>query len=170
MKFSVKFCVCYSLKDDSPEVREEIEKLWIKCGKLYFEENQTELDKIEMIDKKPNNYPDNIKRPTLGCRALVQRNLKFVKSVMWETSDWKEEIRLHSLKLMWQIVLHAEKYISKDFMEIFPHLSRACEDTDVNVAKMVRIFFFKFYFHENSSYMCVSLRKVASFRCFHPQI
>ncbi len=59
------------LKDDIDEVREEIEKLWEEAGALYYEENQTELQNLNLIDCTPENYPENIKnRPSIGCRAL----------------------------------------------------------------------------------------------------
>lgn len=47
---------------------------------------------------------------------------------MKELIDWKEEVRLHSLKLLWQVVLHGEKSFTAKFIEIFPILSKTCMD------------------------------------------
>ena len=116
------------MKDDSPEVRKTIEKEWVKCGFLYYEENESELNTLEIVDEKSSNYPDGVQRPTLGCRALVQRSLRMAKLIMRESSDWKDEVRLHSLKLMFQFVLHAEQKLTTKFFELYPDLAKSCAD------------------------------------------
>uniref|UniRef100_A0A1B0BK07 TOG domain-containing protein n=1 Tax=Glossina palpalis gambiensis TaxID=67801 RepID=A0A1B0BK07_9MUSC len=118
------------LKDDSPEVREYIVPLWIKCGKQYYEENEAELSKQEIGDLPSPNYPIDVMRPTIGCRGLVQRSLRLLKLITRESSDWKENVRLHSLKLLYQFVLHAEATMTAKFFEIYADLARACRDTE----------------------------------------
>ena len=79
-----------------------------------------ELQKLLLIDAIPENYPnDSIipKRPTLGCRALVQRSLKVLNIVLHEMEDWKEEVRLHSTKLLKQIVIHSESFLAIKLVE-----------------------------------------------------
>ncbi|XP_073828508.1 dynein axonemal assembly factor 5 [Musca autumnalis] len=120
------------LKDESPEVRDYILPLWVKCGKQYFDENETELSKQEIADIIPENYPANVQRPTIGCRAIVQRSLRLLKLITRESSDWKENVRLHSLKLLYQFVLHAEAAMTAKFFEIYPDVARACRD-NVNI-------------------------------------
>ncbi|XP_013110196.1 dynein axonemal assembly factor 5 [Stomoxys calcitrans] len=118
------------LKDESPEVRDYILPLWIKCGKKYYEENEAELSKQEIADIVPSNYPTSVKRPTIGCRAIVQRSLRLLKLITRESSDWKENVRLHSLKLLYQFVLHAEAAMTAKFFEIYPDIARCCRDND----------------------------------------
>ncbi|XP_055375229.1 dynein axonemal assembly factor 5 [Condylostylus longicornis] len=122
------------LKDESPEVRDYIKPLWIECGKLYYDENETQLRKLEVADEVPKDYPENEERPTLGCRALVQRALRMVHLIMRETSDWKDEVRLHSLKLLYQFALHAEDAVTVKFFEIYRDLSRSCADPEKHIA------------------------------------
>lgn len=102
--------------------------MWVQCGKQYFNENENELSKIELVDNFPVKYPVGVERPTLGCRAVVQRSLRVVSIILKEIADWKEEVRLHSLKLLWQVVLHSEKSFTMKFIEIFPPLSMSCMD------------------------------------------
>ncbi|XP_011292211.1 dynein axonemal assembly factor 5 [Musca domestica] len=123
------------LKDESPEVREYILPLWVKCGKQYYDENEAELSKQEIADLPPANYPVDIKRPTIGCRAIVQRSLRLLNLITRESSDWKENVRLHSLKLLYQFVLHAEAAMTAKFFEIYPDVARACRDNEHIVAQ-----------------------------------
>lgn len=109
--------------------------MWEQCGKQYFNENENELSKIELVDHFPSNYPVGVGRPTLGCRAIVQRSLRVTSIILKEIVDWKEEVRLHSLKLLWQVVLHSERSFTAKFMEIFPTLSMSCMDQVHPVAK-----------------------------------
>ncbi|KNC27008.1 hypothetical protein FF38_02330, partial [Lucilia cuprina] len=123
------------LKDDSPEVQSYILPLWEKCGKQYYDENETELSKQEIADLIPPNYPPNIKRPTIGCRGIVQRSLRLLKLIMRESNDWKENVRLHSLKLLYQFVLHAEKSMTAKFFEIYEDVARATRDVEATVVE-----------------------------------
>lgn len=83
-----------------------------------------------MVDDIPENYMQDIKRPTLGCRAIVQRSLRMLNVTLYEMEDWKDEVRLHSLKLLGQIVIHCEKYLTSKFMDIYPVLAKSCRDSD----------------------------------------
>lgn len=123
-----------SLNDDHESIRNEIQRTWEQCGKQYFNENENELSKMESVDHFPNKYPVGVLRPTLGCRAVVQRSLRVISIILKEINDWKEEVRLHSLKLLWQVVLHSEKSFTAKFMEIVPTLSMSCMDQVHQVA------------------------------------
>lgn len=128
------------LKDDSPEIPKTIDPLWKQCGQLYFEENETELSKTEIADFLPENYPKEVVRPTLGCRAIVQRCLRIIPLIMRESSDWKENVRLHSLKLFYQFVLHAEKSLTAKFFEFLPDLAKVCADDEKEIrAEAVKV-------------------------------
>lgn len=122
------------LKDDSPEVLVDIRPQWVKCGELYYEENEAELSQQEICDHQVENYPAGVTRPTIGCRGLVQRALRLLQLIAREVGDWKDNVRLHSLKLLYQFVLHAESAMTAKFFEIYPHVSHACCDTEPAVA------------------------------------
>ncbi|XP_022210995.2 dynein assembly factor 5, axonemal [Drosophila obscura] len=122
------------LKDDSPEVRSYIEPLWVKCGKQYYEENEAELSQQEISDLPVDNYPKDVKRPTIGCRGLVQRSLRLLILITRETTDWKDNVRLHALKLLYQFVVHAEAAMTAKFYEIYPDVSHACCDSVAEVS------------------------------------
>lgn len=131
-----------SLQDDNESIRTEIEILWKKCGEQYYNENETELSQIEMVDHQPDNYPPNVNRPSLGCRSIVKRSLRIVPSVALEIREWREEIRIHSLKLLYQIVLHSEAAIGVKIIDIFPSLCQSstysdCYAESVSVANLL---------------------------------
>lgn len=58
-----------------------------------------------------------------------------ISIVLVELQDWKEDVRLHSLKLLWQIILHAEKAFAYKFFEVFPILSKCCQDNDQSIVE-----------------------------------
>lgn len=116
------------LKDESPEVLNHIYPQWLKCGIQYFNENEAELSQQEISDLPVENYPKDVKRPTIGCRGLVQRSLRLLQLITRETSDWKDNVRLHALKLLYQFVLHAEAAMTAKFFEIYGDLAHACID------------------------------------------
>lgn len=117
-----------SLNDDHQYIRDGMQSAWEECGQQYWNENENELSKVELVDHFPAKYPNGVERPTLGCRALVQRSLRVTTIIMKEMTDWKEEVRLHSLKLLWQVVLHGEKAFTAKFIEVFPPLAISCMD------------------------------------------
>ncbi|XP_064551144.1 dynein axonemal assembly factor 5 [Drosophila montana] len=122
------------LKDDSPEVLSHIRPLWEQCGRQYYDENEAELSQQEICDLPVENYPAGVQRPTIGCRGLVQRSLRLLQLITRETSDWKDNVRLHSLKLLYQFILHAESAMTAKFFEIYPDVSHACCDSEPDVA------------------------------------
>ncbi|KAH8331022.1 hypothetical protein KR067_010490 [Drosophila pandora] len=122
------------LKDDSPEVVKDISGKWLLCGKQYFFENEAELSQQEISDPPVENYPKNVMRPTIGCRGLVQRALRLLQLITRETGDWKDNVRLHSLKLLYQFVLHAEAAMTPKFFEIYGDVAHACIDPVAEVS------------------------------------
>jgi dynein assembly factor 5, axonemal len=69
--------------------------------------------------------------------------LKIVHPVLNEMQDWKEDVRLHSLKLLREIVLHGEKSLAKHFVDISPILCKCCMDADKDVAAEVSVGFYE---------------------------
>ncbi|XP_055298477.1 dynein axonemal assembly factor 5 [Sitodiplosis mosellana] len=167
------------LKDDLADIREEINLLFIHCGDQYFEENEKELQRIELIDHEYpcSNYIETVakKRPTLGCRALVQKSLRMINIIVKEIQDWKEPVRLHSLKLLWEVVLFAEKAFTCKFMELFPVLAKACQDDENSVVKEAkRVAFLMGQLLNYSDWMEHAMRDLKKFpsclgilRCFN---
>ncbi|XP_063708550.1 dynein axonemal assembly factor 5 [Culicoides brevitarsis] len=123
-----------SLVDEVEEIREEIHKNWIKVGAQYYDENEEELKEYLLTDVTPENYPAELKRPTVGCRQLVQRNLKMVNIILHEMEEWKEEVRLHATRLLGQVVIHSEKLFATQFIDAFPVLAKTCVDPEKIVA------------------------------------
>lgn len=113
---------------------------WCQCGAQYYEENEQELGPLQVVDHQPRGYPADVKRPTLGCRAIVQRSLRVCSIVCREMEDWKDEVRLHSLRLLWQVVLHAERALTAKLMDVWPVLVRHCVDVRPEVtAEALRV-------------------------------
>lgn len=127
--------VLCGLADETPDVHQEIQTLWHEAGELYYNENQTELQKLDIIDELPSNYPDYIKRPSIGCRALVQRSLNVLNIVLHEMEDWKEEVRLQATKLLMQIVIHSEDHFATKYYDINAVLCKTCNDQEAPIAK-----------------------------------
>lgn len=124
-----------SLSDDTPDVSTEILSLWIICGDQYYLENEQELSKLELSDQFPDNYPPDLIRPTIGCRAICQRSLKLIDRALNDMEEWQEAIRLHATKLLTQMLIHCEKTIGPLLIEIIPVLASKCHDEDKQVAK-----------------------------------
>lgn len=127
------------LNDEIDEVREEIQKSWEAAGDLYYEENQSELQNLNLIDNSTlENYSKAIssKRPSIGCRALAKRSLLVLNTILHEMEDWKENVRLHSTKLLMQIVIHIEDQLSTIYYDINAVLCKTCQDSDAAVAKL----------------------------------
>lgn len=93
------------------------------------------MSKQEISDILPPNYPPNVTRPTIGCRGIVQRSLRLLKLIVQETSDWKQNVRLHSLKLLYQFVLHSEAAMTAKFFEIYPDVAKASIDSELIVVQ-----------------------------------
>ena len=69
----------------------------------------------------------------------MQRSLRMIKLVLREMGDWKEDVRIHSLKLLGQAVIHCEKALTAMFIDIYPVLAISCMDTDERVVNEVDI-------------------------------
>ncbi|CRK91537.1 CLUMA_CG005196, isoform A [Clunio marinus] len=124
------------LSDETLEVRDEIEKLWMKAGAKYYTENENELQNLDLIDSISDNYPDFIKqRPSLGCRAIVRRSLQVLNIILREMEDWKEDVRLHSTKLLMQVVIHSESHLATKYFDINAVLCKTCHDPEIPIGK-----------------------------------
>lgn len=130
-----------------------------------------------MKDDPVSNYSWIDKpRPTLACRELVARRFQQIRVVAIEMQDWKEEVRLHSLKLLSLIVLYSEDNFFKHLEEIFPSLIKCCQDTNRKVvteakyvAKLIGTFVLFDFWFERKLKMLKEMRtanSVGLLRCF----
>lgn len=113
----------------------EIHSLWIKCGEKYYEENEQELEKQELGDLPIENYPPDVQRPSIGCRAICQRSLKLVDRALNDMEEWQEAVRLHATRLLVQLLIHCEQSVGPLLMEIIPVVASKCNDEDRQVSK-----------------------------------
>lgn len=142
----------------------------MECGQQYYNENESDLKKVSLVDHPVPNYASiNRPRPTLGCRALVQRRFEQIPIIVRELQDWKEEVRLHSLKLLHLIVFYAESNFCRHFDAVYTALAKCCQDTDVkvvaeakNVGKLMGVFIkYQFWFERKLENM-KNMKNVAS--------
>lgn len=151
-----------SLIDEHDENREIITAKFIEVGQQYFEENESNLKDIALRDDPVPNYDWIGKpRPSLACRELVARRFQQMHVIANEMQDWKEEVRLHSLKLLTLIVFYSEHQFCKHFETVYASLTKCCQDTDAKVvaqanyaSKMIGTFLlFEFWFERKLEYM-----------------
>ncbi|XP_055351070.1 dynein axonemal assembly factor 5-like isoform X2 [Paramacrobiotus metropolitanus] len=108
------------LFDVIAEVRAECDVLWRDIGQQYEAENHDEVQQAAELDfdrsaETGGNFPSNFtenssaERPLLGCRLLVQRVLfNVIQSNLNDLKDWQESVRLQAIKLLQQLLRHAE--------------------------------------------------------------
>ncbi|KAF6199198.1 hypothetical protein GE061_007223 [Apolygus lucorum] len=124
--------VLSGLADDNEDVVREAGKLWEEAGELYLKENETDLkDKINYEEKMLEHYPEGVKRPSLGCRVLIEREAsKFLLALVNELTDWVEIVRIKASMLLTQVTLHFEYAITMSIRKIIPQLCKAARDRD----------------------------------------
>lgn len=79
-----------------------------------------------------------MKRPNLGCRVLVQRNVsKVAKAISKELLSWQADIRVRCSQLLCSIALHAEAEITQNLQDLLPAMYIAAKDEDKRVVDNV---------------------------------
>ncbi|EFA07827.2 HEAT repeat-containing protein 2-like Protein [Tribolium castaneum] len=128
------------LNDEVEETRNESTQLWEKVGLQYQKENEKDLkDQIDFLLELPKHYPTELKRPNLGCRVLVQRNVgKLAKALSYELTSWQEDVRVRCSQLLCSLALHAEDGLTQNLQELLPAMYSAARDDDQRV--VVNIF------------------------------
>lgn len=75
-----------------------------------------------------------MRRPNLGCRTLVQRELsKYLSGIVNELNDWLDDVRVKSAQLLCITVQHAERHITQHLEKILPAMRKSCSDNDKRV-------------------------------------
>ncbi|XP_076254146.1 dynein axonemal assembly factor 5 isoform X2 [Rhynchophorus ferrugineus] len=123
------------LNDEVESTRVESHLLWEKVGLQYQQENEKDLkDKLDYLADIPKSYPTKLKRPNLGCRILVQRNIsKLASALSNELTSWQEDIRVRCSQLLCSIALHAEEDLTFNLQNLFPAMYSAARDDDQRV-------------------------------------
>ncbi|CAK8696019.1 unnamed protein product [Clavelina lepadiformis] len=119
-----------SFDDEMPDIKTEARRLWNEAGLLYEQENEQDLkDKLDFTQPLPPLYPAGVKRPCLGCRELVQRNLsKLTSAIIRDLGDWVAETRVKTSQLLYVLLLHAEDYTTQHMQPLVQALLKACTD------------------------------------------
>ncbi|XP_041977960.1 dynein axonemal assembly factor 5 [Aricia agestis] len=128
-----------SLSDVMADVRVAATNLWNDIGLQYMEENEEDLKKkTDFLKDVPSHYPD-VKRPNLGCRALVQSNIgKIVPAIGREMDGWQADARLRSAQLLCWLLLCAEEGSTQHSSAITRILLRGAADDDERVVQEIK--------------------------------
>ncbi|XP_018576048.1 dynein assembly factor 5, axonemal [Anoplophora glabripennis] len=125
------------LNDEVEETRIDSTVLWEKVGIQYQEENEKDLkNQLDYLSLEPKYYPKEVKRPNLGCRFLVKRNVsKLSGAVSRELTSWQEDVRVRCSQLLCILILHAEDGITQNLQDLLPAIYSAARDDDRRVKK-----------------------------------
>ncbi|PNJ23247.1 DNAAF5 isoform 4, partial [Pongo abelii] len=124
-----------SLNDEVPEVRQLAASLWEDVGLQWQKENEEDLkDKLDFAPPTPPHYPPHERRPVLGCRELVFRNLsKILPALCHDITDWVVGTRVKSAQLLPVLLLHAEDHATQHLEVVLRTLFQACTDEEAAV-------------------------------------
>lgn len=82
----------------------------------------------------PKYYPSHLKRPNLGCRVLVQRNIsKLAGAISNELTSWQEDVRVRCSQLLCALALHGEEDLTFNLQNLLPAMYSAARDDDQRV-------------------------------------
>ncbi|XP_049801252.1 dynein axonemal assembly factor 5 [Schistocerca nitens] len=131
--------VLTSLSDELEEIRVETWQLWENIGLQYAKENENDLkDKLDFLAESCEDYPTGLRRPNLGCRELVQRQLmKIVAAVCGDICDWRADVRIRAAQLVVVLLQHAEQHIMQHLARLLPTLVRTARDDESVVVENV---------------------------------
>uniref|UniRef100_A0A1Y1LC31 TOG domain-containing protein n=1 Tax=Photinus pyralis TaxID=7054 RepID=A0A1Y1LC31_PHOPY len=123
------------LNDEIPETREKASALWQTIGLQYERENESDLkDQMDYLTTLPKYYPENLIRPNLGCRALVQRCVcNIAPALARELSSWQGDVRVRCSQLLCAVAFHAEEYLTQHLQDLLPAMYTAARDEDQRV-------------------------------------
>ena len=115
------------LSDEAPQVAELALKWVEKCGKQWEEEHQDDVIERRQygVDgartaQRDIVYPYPFKgRPRLGCRLFVRGHCRrFLKPLMNELGDWKDNTRVHAARLLRVCLVYMEEHITQHLHEL----------------------------------------------------
>lgn len=75
-----------------------------------------------------------VKRPTLGCRVLVQRNVsKITPALARELGSWQGDVRVRCSQLLCAVAHHAEEGLTQHLQDLLCAMYLAARDEDNRV-------------------------------------
>ncbi|XP_075231279.1 dynein axonemal assembly factor 5 isoform X2 [Lycorma delicatula] len=129
-----------SLCDEIHSQAEEAWKLWEIAGSQWVTENENDIkDKLDFLPEEVSWYPNGVRRPNIGCRELVQREMsKYLPAIVNELTDWKVDIKVKSAQLLCTTIQHAEQKITQHISKILPAMYKAFCDEDKRVVENIQ--------------------------------
>uniref|UniRef100_UPI00398F4AEE dynein axonemal assembly factor 5-like isoform X2 n=1 Tax=Pristiophorus japonicus TaxID=55135 RepID=UPI00398F4AEE len=126
-----------SCNDEVSQIRELASDYWRRVGFQWQQENEEDLkDKLDWSVPLSVCYPADVKRPGLGCRELVFRNLsKVLPAVSRDITDWVPATRVKASQLLIVLLLHAEDHITQHMELLLSTLYRSCSDEETPVVQ-----------------------------------
>ncbi|VVC44258.1 Armadillo-type fold,Armadillo-like helical [Cinara cedri] len=114
--------------DEHQPNREEAERLWDEIGSQYINENEVQLkEKLDFLPEYLDHYPPDVKRPNLGCRTLVTREvLKLLPVIIRELDDWAKDVSIKSGQLLCVVALNAENSIIQHLNQLLTAMTKCC--------------------------------------------
>ena len=78
------------------------------------------------------------KRPNLGCRTLIFRNLsKILPGLLHDLTDWTTSNRIMSSKLLRVLLLNSEDHTTQHMEKLLSGMYKACGDEEREVVQQV---------------------------------
>jgi hypothetical protein len=115
------------LSDESPQVASLALSWMEKIGKQWEQEHQEDVIERRQygVDgdrhaQRDITYPPPFKgRPRIGARLFVRGHCRrFLKPLMRELGDWKDETRVHAARLLRVCIVYMEEHITGQLHEI----------------------------------------------------
>jgi len=132
-----------SLEDQVPEIQTLARAGWEKAGRLWLEENKSKdkklKDELDFSDFSPAHYPDNVVRPSLGCRTLVSRNQHLLLPGIYnDLNDWVAETRVKAAEMLYVMMIHVENDVILHMEKVLECLTVASKDDEPSVVELSR--------------------------------
>lgn len=131
------------LEEQVPEIQTLARAGWEKAGLIWLQENKSKdeklKDELDFSDDSAAHYPDNIVRPSLGCRTLVARNQHLLLPGIYnDLNDWVAETRVKAAEMLYVMMIHVEKDVILHIEKVLECLSAACKDDEPSVVELSR--------------------------------
>ncbi|XP_038066344.1 dynein assembly factor 5, axonemal-like isoform X2 [Patiria miniata] len=127
-----------SQTDELPDIQQRAFKLWDDIGDKYAKENEEELKDQMDFGKYVKLPPGETKRPNLGCRTLIFRNLsKILPGLLHDLTDWTTSNRIMSAKLLRMLLLNAEDHTTQHMEKLLSGMYKACGDEEKEVVTQI---------------------------------
>jgi dynein assembly factor 5 len=80
----------------------------------------------------------DVPRPSLGCRILIQRNLsKILPAAIRDMTDWTVDTRKKASALIYHLLFYAEDNTTQHMEMLLNGLYKSCQDEEKTVVNQV---------------------------------